>query len=360
MTDLKKLLDELAGPEPLVGDDEVAADLRRGKKAARRRRLGGAGVAGAGALVAVAALSVPLVLAPGAGADTPAEAGPPAASASVEPPVKTLTAGAVLLVAAAAEERGEVTTGKYFRVLTTWTRDLPVGLDKTPYKIRETFVEENWTGREGGSSYRGRRSLGAKPATAADEAVWRRAGSPTSWNLGKTDTVMPKDQIVTAAPGKGELLAGDADRYNALGSQGVPLTEILALPSTPDGLRARLLQDKADRAADADDTSYLVGMSTDLLETTPALPKVRGAALRLLSGLPGAEVEENVPDVLGRKGTAVTFAFPAQQRNIRLLIEPRTGKLLSSEQVGGKSGRTVVLASGWTNDKPTAPTAAVK
>ncbi|MGC4938783.1 CU044_5270 family protein [Kribbella sp. DT2] len=357
MTDLKKLLDEVAGPEPVVGDDEVAADLGRGQKAARRRRLGGAGLVGGGALVAVAALSVPLVLAPGAGTDAPAEAGPPAASTPVEPPVRQLTAGAVLLVAAAAEERGEVTTGKYFRVRTTWTRDLPVGRDKTPYKIRETFLQEDWTGRAGGSSYRGRRSLGAKPATAADEAVWRQAGSPTSWNLGKTDTVVPRDQIITASPGKGELdkLHGDADRYDALGVQGVPLKEILALPSTPDGLRARLLQDKAHRAKDADDTSYLVGMATGLLETTPALPKVRGAALRLLSGLPGAEVEENVPDTLGRKGTAVTFAFPALRSTVRLLIEPRTGKLLSSEHLGGKIGRTVVLASGWTDDQPTAP-----
>jgi hypothetical protein len=151
-----------------------------------------------------------------------------------------------------------------------------------------------------------------------------------------------------------------AGRYDALGAEGVPLAEILALPSTPGGLRARLLQDKAVRAPDADDTSYLVAMSTDLLETTPALPKVRGAALRLLSGLPGAAVEEGVPDVFGRRGTAVSFAFPAQQTNIRLLIEPRTGKLLSSERVGGKSGRTVVLASGWTDAKPTAPRAALK
>lgn len=359
MTDLKRLLDEVAGPEPVVGDDEVAADLGRAKLAARRRRLGGAGLLGAGTLVAVAALAVPLVLAPG---DAPVDADAPAVSAPADPPVKTLSAGAVLLVAAAAEERGEATDGKYFRVRTTWTRDLPVGRDKAPYTIRETFVQEMWTGRAGGASYRGMRSLGAKPATAADEAVWRRAGSPTSWNLGKTDTVVPRDQIVTAAPGKGELirLDGSADRYDALGAEGVPLAEILALPTTPAGLRARLLQDKADRAPAADDTSYLVSMSTALLETTPALPKVRGAALRLLSGLPGAVVEENVPDTLGRKGTAVSFSFPGRQTNIRLLIEPHSGRLLSSERVGGKSGRTVVLASGWTDAKPAAPTAALK
>jgi hypothetical protein len=41
MTDLKELLDEAAGPEPGVADDDLTADLTRGRRALKRRRIGG-------------------------------------------------------------------------------------------------------------------------------------------------------------------------------------------------------------------------------------------------------------------------------------------------------------------------------
>ncbi|WP_143466117.1 hypothetical protein [Kribbella sp. ALI-6-A] len=88
---------------------------------------------------------------------------------------------------------------------------------------------------------------------------------------------------------------------------------------------------------------------------------MRAAALRLLAGLPGAqEVEQNVPDLLGRKGTAVKFSFPASWLAIKLVIDPASGKFLSSERTGGKNGTTVGLESGWTDAKPTAPAAALR
>lgn len=41
MTDLKELLDEAAGPEPTVTDADLSADLARGQRALRRRRITG-------------------------------------------------------------------------------------------------------------------------------------------------------------------------------------------------------------------------------------------------------------------------------------------------------------------------------
>jgi hypothetical protein len=362
MTDLNNVLDQAAGPEPLVSDADVAADLDRARRAARRRRFTGAGLTAVAATVTLAALATPLLLSPDSGSET---ATPPAAPAASAPDgagtARTVTAGQMLLVAAAHEEQAEATSGRYFRVRTAFTRDFTVNRDQNPYKIRETIVDETWTGRAGDTAYRGRRSLGAKPATPSDQAAWRRDGSPTSWNLGKTDTVVPKDQIIRSTPASGELieLAGDADRYYAIGT-GVSLREILALPSTPQGLRARLLQDKAARAAAADETSYLAGMAAGLLQDTPALPKVRAAALRLLAGLPGAKVEQNAPDLVGREGTAVTFSFPASRSNVKLVIDPVSGKFLSSERTGGKNSSTVGLQSGWTDAKPAPPAAALR
>lgn len=54
MTDLKDLLDQAAGPDPLLTDDDLLADLRRGKRSVRRRQLAGM-AAGATAVAVVAA-----------------------------------------------------------------------------------------------------------------------------------------------------------------------------------------------------------------------------------------------------------------------------------------------------------------
>jgi hypothetical protein len=59
MTDLKELLETAAGTDPALTDDDLLADLRRGKRSVRRRQLGAmAGGATAVALVAVGAWAV--------------------------------------------------------------------------------------------------------------------------------------------------------------------------------------------------------------------------------------------------------------------------------------------------------------
>jgi hypothetical protein len=324
----------------------------------------GIGLTAGTAVVAVAGLAVPLVLSPDS---DPGAAAPPGTTTSSGPtsisPSTTLSASQVLLVAAAAQERAEATTGKYFRVRTVSRREYEVGRGKAAYTLEEQRIDETWTGAKEGTAWFGSRTLGARPATPADEAQWRRAGSPTSWNLGPTDTVDKHDLIISSIPGKGTLeeRKNDGDRYYALGDdEGVSSAQVLALPITPAALRTSLLKDKAIRAPGADDASYLVQMTTGLLRETPAPPKVRGAALRLLAGLPGAKIQRNVADLQGRKGTAVTFSFPDSLDTIQLIIDPVTGKLLSTGHSGGKNGGDVVLASGWTNEKPAVPAARIR
>ena len=343
-------------------------DLARAESTRRRRlpagftpvRLG-IGLTTAAATVAVVALGVPLLTPdadPGA-SQPPAVGSPDQSTTSPEAPV---TASQILLVAAAQQERAEATAGKYFRVRTVLSREYPARKDGLNYTLEELSISETWTGKAGGTAWNGARKLGAHPATPADEAKWRAAGSPTSWNLGPTDSADQHDLIISSKPGKGRLteLKGDADRYYALGELGVGQAEILALPTTPDALRDRLLKDKAARAAGADNTSYLVGMTSELLLSTPATPKTRAAGLRLLAGLPGAVVKTNVTDLQGRTGTSITFDFPRQGQTIQLIIDPKTGKLLSSTNTGGKNVSTTQLASGWTNENPTIPPAKIR
>ncbi|TCC41148.1 CU044_5270 family protein [Kribbella speibonae] len=370
MTDLKSLLERAAGTDPVVTDDDVAADLGRGRRAARRRRFAGAGLTTVAAAVVVGALAVPLAFAPGAqsGGSDIAVSAPPATGTATK-----MSAGEVLLVAAAHEEKAEATTGKYFRVRKVQSREWTVmaggkivccgSIAAGPggYKLRELTVTETWTGMKGGTAWLGTRSLGAHPATAADEAAWRKAGAPASWNAGPTDTVTKHDQVISSKPGKATFfeLKDGADRYTALGINGT-LQDVLALPADPAQLRARLLEVKATTAPDATEAAALAQLSAGLLSDTPALPKVRGAAFRLLAGLPGATVQQNVTDLSGRTGTAVGFSFPAYQLKLRLIVDPKTGKLLSSSHTGGKNGDSTILLSGWTDATPEAPPAAIK
>lgn len=336
-----------------------------GQPAPRSRRFTplrvGMGLTSGAAAATVAALAVPLMLSPDAG---PADSAPPATTtAPATAPALALTASQVLVAAAVEQERSEATTGKYFRVRTLWESQLKVGRGSSAYMLNLRKVSEVWTGGKGSSRWYGSRDVGARPATPADETKWRQAGSPTSWNLGPSDSNPPRDYIVSSKPTKGELteVPGRGDRYEVLGGwDGVSAAEVRALPTEPAALRKRMLADNAHRAPAADDRSFLVSSTHSLLMDSPAPPKVRGAGLRLLAGLPGAVVERGVKDPMGRTGTAVTFTLDRDKRSVRLIIEPSTGKLLSSRRWGFKAGSRTVLTTGWTDQRPRIPAATIR
>lgn len=77
MSELKTLLDQVAGTEPAVTDSDLSADLRRGRRAVlRRRTAGAAGVA----MTTAAAIGAAYLLAPGT--SVPGTTDAPAASSS--------------------------------------------------------------------------------------------------------------------------------------------------------------------------------------------------------------------------------------------------------------------------------------
>jgi hypothetical protein len=99
----------------------------------------------------------------------------------------------------------------------------------------------------------------------------------------------------------------------------------------------------------------------------PAPPKLRGAALRVLAALPGTHLRTGVKDPLGRVGTEVSITAAVSKPRTSVfwsgatyIIDPATGRLLSSTIGGPKPGSTVVLESGWTDEKPTPPSAAIR
>jgi hypothetical protein len=89
MTDLRTLLEDAAGPEPALTDQELAADLGRGRRAVRRRRAAAIAAAAAGT---VAVIGVTWAVLPGTSPSSePPVAGSPTPTTSVIPEVAEMT-----------------------------------------------------------------------------------------------------------------------------------------------------------------------------------------------------------------------------------------------------------------------------
>ncbi|MEU4193386.1 CU044_5270 family protein [Kribbella sp. NPDC026611] len=352
MNDVKDLLELAAGDEPVVTDSDVAADVSRARRAtSRRRSLRIGATAGVAALV-LAALTLPMVLPK----DPAVQVAPPAQSASPwRQPGATATAKQVLLMAADVAEQAKPTEGKYYRVRTAAVGNAVVqGRNKERYTLRVTTIEEEWTGVKGGTSYIGTRNLGAQPATPADEAAWRRAGSPTRWLI----EPLTGNSLQTT-PDEGTLFESPetTDHFAGLGYKGISLDEVLALPSDPDKLRPIVMRAKG-RGPDHTDPAYLLQTVGDLLRFSPVLPKVRAAALRLLATVPGTVVRHNVSDPLGRKGTAVDYEQKYGHGTVRMLFDP-TGKYLGTYLIGDEKS-VIWLSSEWSTETPHVPDPVLK
>ncbi|MEU1308417.1 CU044_5270 family protein [Streptomyces cinnamoneus] len=94
--------------------------------------------------------------------------------------------------------------------------------------------------------------------------------------------------------------------------------ELEKLPTDPDALRARLLGKATGESAE----EGLFNGIEELLARSPAEPRLRAALFKVLTGIPGARVTEQVKDSTGRPGTAVDL--DADTWRLRLVIDPGT------------------------------------
>lgn len=347
--------------QALVREAQTVRRRDRWYAAAKAGRVGMALTATA-ATVALAALAVPLLLSPGSGPD----AAP--VPSTITPTPRLMTASQVLLAVAVKQEHDEKVSGQYFRVRSLQLRGTTeVGSPK--YRIERRNITESWMPmRQGVESWFGWVDLGARPASPADEAKWRAQGSPRQWQLSyEVDPVMmaPSEPVVNKMTFD-EVPPG----YYLSGVQPVTAQVIQNLPTDPVKLRA-FLAANPQPGATADEINYQVFSAAGrLLFEMPSPPKLRGAALRVLSMLPGVQFKENVKDAIGRIGTRISLDWekpkPGSRKTMlgdgrtNYIIDPSTGRLLSSEQDGTKSGASVVLESGWTDERPTPPSRAIR
>ncbi|SCL54698.1 hypothetical protein GA0070606_2325 [Micromonospora citrea] len=346
--------------------DPAGVDRARASRPALRWSFLATGLAGA---AAAGVLAVSIVAAPqDAGTTVPPVAGGQPGATHSAGAGTTLTARDILLAAAGRAEQAPAETGRYWHVKTVDVYGpTRIGTGDDAYSLLRSSVNESWdAGDPRDASWTGFRDLGARPRGAEDERAWRAAGSPTSWRL---DVDGPSKLVLSTRPGKGDL-SRDPEPPRYLEDLGqLTLEQVRQLPTEPGALRGWV----AERIRTGEDMGYapgsalgdrmLFGFLSRLLLDTPAPPKVRAAAFRVLADIPGVRSLGTVQDERGRSGQGVEFRSGSETE--WLIVDTATHRLLARKIVsnpkdapafGGKESSTLVLTAEWSDAAPRVPT----
>ncbi|MFI0350167.1 CU044_5270 family protein [Actinomadura sp. 9N407] len=293
----------------------------------RRARWGGVGLAATAAAVTGA-----VVLSSGT---TPRAPDHGRGSVAAQP----MSAKTVLLAAAEQAEAAPA-TGKYWHVLRMQSSayyDEP-----GDYWMLGRQLIGQWS-RPDGRSWTGYRTLGAVPMSAKDAPAFRRDGSP---DPNPVSPVLDKDTGTKTYP--------VCDRE-------MTFKQVQALPADPGKLKGALKRaiprdhPTAGRTTD----EVLKNCVTGLLSFTPAPPKVRAAAYRMLAAMPGVTAIGTVTDERGRKGVGLHVRVLRDVAET-VIIDPGSSLVLSTSRtvpdVPGKVAKDLYLQAGWTDAAPRIPT----
>ncbi|MBV9855505.1 MAG: CU044_5270 family protein [Streptosporangiaceae bacterium] len=368
----------------------------RGRTARRRRRRAVYGLA-LPAAAAAAAVAV-LIATTGAPSARPVQATGPAPAESPSGgghagtgTQTTLTARDVLLAAANKAASTPQAAGRYWRVQEEYASVIAAGTRAHPYDIFANTVrhDEWYPVASGQRMWDISQLLGAVPATPADAAAWRAAGSPASWPLPEFRK-MPsgkKNTITTASQAR---LAIWQDLNGVVGyvegdEPGLTAAQFRALPASQAGLYARLRHyamltwSATHPGAGGATVDELIWAEAISLLSDPVSPQVKAAAYRIMAALPGVRSAGEVRDPLGRTGQAAGYPvapgsqgeFTGQSEDVAI-VDPASGALLAEESVVTAPGTTTdrvgqyygteypgqirsysaVISAAWTNASP--------
>ena len=310
----------------------------------------------AGALpVAVAALVAGALVLTNAGPNS--DGNPNNNNEATRPDPKT--ASDLLLVAAEQTGSGTATGGRYRVRAYEHGERKEVG----SYAILVRNAHEEWLATSPDDpSVEVHQYLGARPATPADEAAWRAAGSPDRWTEGTPPGTKRIEHTVAAGPRQVLPLREKRRESMLLAGQPVTEAELAALPTDPAALKAALVAKVRAGNGQEDGNYALFHAGRSLVTDLPVSAEVRAATYRMLAGVPGIELLGKVADQGGRSGFAVAYTRrgDAGWGQLRLVIDPGTGTVLAEESwFLGKTGNagsgtlmsfTLVLRTGYTND----------
>jgi hypothetical protein len=188
--------------------------------------------------------------------------------------------------------------------------------------------------------------LGARPATAADAAAWRKAGSPQwlGWYA------------------KGAVIPDHASARQPTSKPAGPAEPPLPSDPSPAQVRAYLLDNRIDARIPKNALNgQLFSQALALLEN-PVSPAVRAADFQLLASIPGVQMRQGVKDPLGRTGTALWLGNDLDEGMITMtIIDPATGMVLAYDFLTPQPGWVyapgtvqayTAFTSTWTNSLP--------
>jgi hypothetical protein len=191
-----------------------------------------------------------------------------------------------------------------------------VGPQGNRYLVLEVVNRQYWAAtnpRDGSPDMSQARYVQA--ASSADQAAWRRDGSPRVWQdvgqeTGLADPVASAEgwlSPLSTAPGKLTAMtaAYGAQPFN-VGDQALSLRQLRALPADPAKLKALLLAGWPGHSSGGTATTYLFQMVPAVLEM-PVAPAVRSVLYKLLASLPGVQNVGAVTDVAGQQGVGVAY-----------------------------------------------------
>ncbi|MEV5826465.1 hypothetical protein AB0L25_12895 [Spirillospora sp. NPDC052242] len=391
MDEMKAIAEMLNEPPTQKAADEGRRRLRReianpsaGRRA--RARFGWPFKAGLG-IVAVGAAAAVAVSVIGSGT-RPSESGQAGA------PQGEIDLGrqAVLV---AAENAAKQETGKYFFANHVSGQSYVVPAGTGAYAIdgarSATFVA---AGLEPGAKVTYYESFpGPRTWTPADEAAWKKAGSPSKIKVWSSDKWLTFD-MAKKAPWKLDGVNTQKEwlgRYTLEELQNLPtdpekLAEEAFDPATTEAemLRSRGLDVPAHLKTEEFVAAEKIRMVGWRLSDLPVPPKVRSALMKALMAEPGVQAVGETTDPLGRKGVALTsgsrtttvtgeFGTPPGQRGaygsrMELVFDKATGNALAMQNVLTKPGGpykdrepgfvidyTAIRDMGWSDTEPAPP-----
>ncbi|MFI0366342.1 CU044_5270 family protein [Actinomadura sp. 1N219] len=345
----------------------------RSRAAARRRVRPVWGVGLAGVVAAAGAVAAVAFVPSGGDGPEPRRAG------GDHGQTQRLDAKTVLLTAAQKADGRADTMRAYWHTVSVSSHTSTVGKDGARYSVTVRNKYESWTpSKPGGTVYGRQQYLGAKPTTAADEAAWRRAGSPDAFEIrvpitpGGKITKPYRAKLAPTSQQPPKLNASplvDGDKVFWLG-RNVTMRQLRALPSDPKRLKAELMRwyeghdTESDRPMDGGEWLYRV--ASGLVMDMPVRPEVRAAGFRMLAGLPAVTSIGQVTDPQGRPGNAIAVdgKTPSGMLREQVIIDLSTGTALARATVMAKpapgtdvpAGRTmsseVLLTAEWTDSAP--------
>ncbi|WP_131739919.1 CU044_5270 family protein [Actinomadura roseirufa] len=262
-----------------------------------------------------------------------------------------------VLLAAARTADAAPEDGKYWHTRSLSTRPVNVGPKGAQYWMDVLIIHETWVDSKG-QVWSGYRRAGARPHSAADKAAWTRDGSPSKWVTHGEGTLS-----ISVKPEPGTVTKARGPKTFALCDKEMSYKQVRALPSDPGALRNALTQAMLHNddgpVPPGAQRGFLADCATGLLGEAPAPAKVRGAAYRVLAGLPGVKITGRTTDERGRAGVGFDIGTGPGTRH--LVIEPKTSLVLSETSKGEQGGKlprgsaSLVLESGRTDSGPAEP-----